>query len=41
MILARVDGEPIGAGLVPKQGFRPVGLPSPGGWGLPPARSKQ
>ena len=32
MQLGRVDGEIIGSGLTPQQGFSPVGAPSPGGW---------
>jgi hypothetical protein len=37
MQLGIVGGEPIGAALVPQQGFRPVGLPAPGGWGTSPS----
>jgi len=37
MQLGIVGGEDIGAKLTPKQGFRPVGLPSPGGWGIAPS----
>ena len=37
MQLGIVDGETIGAELAPRQGFRPVGLPSPGGWGTAPS----
>ena len=37
MQLARIDGETIGAGLVPQQGFMPVGAPSPGGWVTAPS----
>jgi len=32
MKLGTVDGEPIGATLVPQQGFSPAGAPAPGGW---------
>jgi hypothetical protein len=32
MQFGRVDGETIGSGLTPQQGFSPVGAPSPGGW---------
>ena len=37
MQLGIVDGEKIGSVLTPKQGFRPVGLPAPGGWGTAPS----
>ena len=37
MQLGIVGGEPIGAALVPQQGFSPVSLPSPGGWGTAPS----
>lgn len=37
MQLGIVGGEPIGSALTPKQGFRPVGLPAPGGWGVAPS----
>ena len=37
MQLGRVDGEAIGSGLVPQQGFSPVGLPAPAGWGTAPS----
>jgi len=37
MQLGIVGGEPIGSALTPKQGFRPVGLPAPGGWGIAPS----
>jgi hypothetical protein len=37
MQLGIVDGERIGSQLKPQQGFRPVGLPAPGGWGTAPS----
>ena len=37
MQLGIVGGETIGSALTPKQGFRPVGLPAPGGWGTAPS----
>ena len=38
MQLARVDGETIGSGLVPQQGFSLVGAPAPGGWVTAPSQ---
>ena len=37
MQLARVDGETIGSGLTPQQGFSPTGAPAPGGWVTAPS----
>ena len=37
MQLGRVDGETIGSGLVPQQGFSPTGAPAPGGWVTTPS----
>jgi hypothetical protein len=37
MQLGRVDGETIGSGLTPQQGFMPVGAPAPGGWTTAPS----
>ena len=37
MQLGRVDGETIGSGLVPQQGFSPVALRRPGAGSPPPA----
>jgi hypothetical protein len=37
MQLGIVGGETIGSVLKPQQGFRPVGLPAPGGWGTAPS----
>ena len=39
MQLGRVDGETIGSGLVPQQGFSPVGAPAPGGWVTVPSEA--
>ena len=37
MQLQIVGGEPIGAKLTPVQGFAPVSLPAPAGWGTAPS----
>jgi hypothetical protein len=37
MQLGIVGGETIGSQLTPKQGFSPIGLPAPGGWGTTPS----
>ena len=37
MQLKIVGGEPIGAALIPAQGFAPVSLPAPAGWGTAPS----
>jgi hypothetical protein len=37
MQLGIVDGEKIGSGLTPQQGFSPVGAPAPGGWTSAPS----
>ena len=37
MQFGRIDGETIGSGLVPQQGFSPTGAPAPGGWVTAPS----
>ena len=37
MQLGIVGGETIGSALTPAQGFSPVGLPAPAGWGVTPS----
>jgi hypothetical protein len=39
MQFGRVDGETIGSGLTPQQGFIPVGAPAPGGWTTLPSET--